>query len=318
MTRVALIGTGTMGSLHARVIAQNDRSKLVRVIEPRETTGRAVAEKWGAEWSPELDSLSDVDVVVLAAATETHPVLAREVLRQGKPILIEKPLADTLAEAEEILGLAAAHDIPLLCGFVERFNPAVLTGLALVDEPVHLMARRHGPYAPRIRTGVAWDLLVHDVDIAIRFFGGGLPERITSAAGFFHPRSALQAEDTLEAVLSFGNGVASASASRLGQHKIRSLTIAELDRSVEIDLLRRDVTIYRHVSHEARAQDGLRYRQQTVIEIPELVSAREPLAAQWDHFLDLTLGDGDLAKERASILPAHRVVAEVVAQTRRS
>lgn len=317
MTRVALIGTGTMGSLHARVIASSDRSKLVRVIEPREAAGRAVAGRWGAEWAPELDRLSDVDVVVIAAATEMHPALAREVLRQGKPVLVEKPVADTLADTEELLGLAAAHDIPLMCGFVERFNPAVRTALALLEAPVHLVARRHGPYAPRIRTGVAWDLLVHDVDIAIRFFGGSMPERTTAAAGYFHPRSEQESEDTLEAVLSFPSGLANVSASRLGQHKVRSLTVAELGRSVEIDLLRRDVTIYRHVSHEAGEQEGLRYRQQTVIEIPELLSGREPLAAQWDHFLDLVVGDADIAAERASILPAHRVVAEVVARTRR-
>lgn len=315
MTRVALIGTGTMGSLHARVISRNDRSKLVRVIEPREAAGRAVAERWDAHWSPELDSLSDVDAVVLAAGTETHPRLAREVLRQRKPVLIEKPVAAALSDTEEILTIAAAHDVPLMCGFVERFNPAILTAMALVEQPVHLMSRRHGPYAPRIRTGVAWDLLVHDVDIAIRFFGGAEPVGIKATSGYFEPRSSDGAEDTVDALLSFPRGVASVSASRLGQHKVRSLVIAELDRSVEIDLLRRDVTIYRHVSHDTATSDGLGYRQQTVIEIPELVSAGEPLAAQWEHFLNLREGGADLAEERTSILPAHRTVAEAVAQT---
>lgn len=318
MTRVALIGTGNMGSLHARVISQNDRSKLVRVIEPREPAGRTVADRWDAMWSPELDSLSDVDAVVLAADTETHPALADEVLRQGKPVLIEKPVAATLSDTEEILATAAALDVPLMCGLVERFNPAVLTAMALVNQPIHLMSRRHGPYAPRIRTGVAWDLLVHDVDIAIRFFGGAEPRRISAVTGCFEPRSSEGAEDTVDALLSFSPGVASVSASRLGQHKVRSLVIAELDRSVEIDLLRRDVTIYRHVSHDTATPDGRGYRQQTVIEIPELVSAREPLAAQWDHFLDLVDGDADLAAERQSILPAHRTVAQVVAQSRSS
>ncbi|MGH3951338.1 MAG: Gfo/Idh/MocA family protein [Pseudonocardiaceae bacterium] len=334
MTRIALIGTGNMGTLHARVIAQNDRSKLVRVIEPREEAGRAVADRWGADWSPELDSLSDVDGVVLASVTEMHRELALEVLRQEKPVLIEKPIASNLAHTKEILAVAAERDVPLMCGLVERYNPAVLTALALVDEPVHLTARRHSPYAPRISTGVAWDLLVHDVDIAIQFFGGVMPERVAAAAGYFHPRSADGAEDTVEALLSFGDGPGSAaracglgsaaracglatvSASRLGQHKVRSLVVSELERSVEIDLLRRDVTICRHVSHDAATPDGLGYRQQTIIEIPELISAREPLATQWDRFLDLMAGEHDLAAERASILPAHQVVAAVLAQSR--
>jgi hypothetical protein len=115
-------------------------------------------------------------------------------------------------------------------------------------------------------------------------------------------------------VLSFPSGLATVSASRLGQRKVRSLVVSELDRLIEIDLLRRDVTIYRHVSHDSATPDGLGYRQQTVIEIPELVSAREPLATQLDRFLDLLAGKVDPATERESILPSHRVVASVLEQ----
>jgi predicted dehydrogenase len=308
---VALVGTGTMGLLHARVLSQSERVKLVRVVEPREEAGRACAERFGTQWTPSLAELSDVDAVVLASATESHHELAIEILKQGKPLLVEKPVANRLSAAADIVALSQAVDVPLMCGFVERFNPAVLTALALTCEPVHLMARRHGPYAPRIRTGVAWDLLVHDVDLAIRWFGDQ-PSRVTSGAGYFHPASDADAEDAVDAVLSFPSGLATVSASRLGQRKVRSLVISELDRLIELDLIRRDVTIYRHVSHDAATPDGLGYRQQAVIEIPELITAREPLAAQLDHFLDLVEGTTDAAAERASILPAHQVIAAVL------
>ena len=312
--RVALVGTGTMGTLHARVLSGNDRVELTRVIDPREEAGRAVADRFGTKWTPELGSLSDVDAVVLASATEAHHRLAQEILGQGKALLVEKPVANSFELSEEIVRLSAAKDVPLMCGLLERYNPAVMTALALVHEPVHLMAMRHGPYAPRIKTGVAWDLLVHDVDIAIRFFGGATPSRVTSGAGYFHPQSAPGAEDTIETVLSFHSGLATVSASRLGQKKVRALVVSELDRMIEIDLLRRDVTIYRHISHDSVTEDGLGYRQQTVIEIPELVSAREPLATQLDRFVDLVEGKVDAAEERDSILPSHRVVAEVLNQ----
>jgi predicted dehydrogenase len=311
--RVALVGTGAMGTLHARVLSGNDRVKLARVIDPREHAGRAVAERFGTQWTPELGSLSDVDAVVLASATEAHHELAQEILGQGKPLLVEKPVANSLSLSEEIVELSAAKDVPLMCGLLERYNPAVMTALALVHEPVHLMATRHGPYAPRIKTGVAWDLLVHDVDIAIQFFGGATPSRVTSGAGYLHPQSVVGAEDAIETVLSFPTGLATVSASRLGQKKVRSLVVSELDRMIEIDLLRRDVTIYRHISHDS-AQDGRGYRQQTVMEIPELVSAREPLATQLDRFIDLIEGKVDAAEERDSILPSHRVVAQVLTQ----
>jgi predicted dehydrogenase len=313
--RVALIGTGSMGSLHARVLAQSDRCDLVRVIDPREEVGRSVADRFGAEWSPDFDSLRDVDAVVLAAPTHTHHRLALDVLHQDVPLLVEKPVCDDLAHTEEVLATAEERDVPLMCGLLERYNPAVMTALALINEPVHVAATRHSPYAPRIKTGVGWDLLVHDVDIAIRCFDGAEPRKVASSVGYFHPSSVAGAEDILETVLTFPQGaLASVSASRIGQRKLRSLVVAEVDRLVEVDLLRRDVTIYRHVSHDSVTEDGLGYRQQTIIEIPELVSAREPLATQLDRFLDLVAGKADAAEERRSILPSHRAVAKVLAQ----
>lgn len=312
MHRIALVGAGSMGALHARVLAASERVRLVRVIEPNELSGRAIAERYDVEWAPRMDSLSDVDAVVLASPTETHHKTALEILGYGKPLLVEKPLCNNLAASEEVLALAESRDVPLMCGLLERYNPAVLTALALVDTPVHLMARRHGPYAHRIKTGVAWDLLVHDVDIAIQFFGGAEPSRITSGTGFFHPESEPGAEDTVETVLSFETGLATASASRLGQRKVRSLIVSELDRMIEIDLIRRDITIYRHVSHDAVTPDGRGYRQQTVMEIPELLTAREPLATQLDRFVDLLEGTRDIKAERGSIMPAHRTVSRIL------
>jgi predicted dehydrogenase len=310
--RVALIGAGSMGALHARVLAQSERCELTRVVEPRAEVGSATAERYGAEWRPELDDLTGVDAVVLAAATGVHVELAEPVLSAGVPLLIEKPVAAELARSEALVALAERGQVPLMCGFLERFNPAILTVMPLVDEPVHITAVRHSPYAPRIRTGVAWDLLIHDVDACLRLVGAQ-PVAASGGLGFFHPESADGAEDVAEAVLTFPHGaLATASASRIGQHKVRRLTIGEVNRTIELDLLRRDVTIYRHVANSAATEDGLGYRQQTVIEIPELVSAREPLAAQLDRFLDLVDDRVDLKEERESILPAHRIVDQVM------
>lgn len=310
--RVGLVGVGSMGSLHARVLSQSPRCELTRVVDPNEEAGRSVADRYGADWRPEAGDLSDLDAVVLASATETHHKLALEIIRQGRPLLVEKPLCDDLAAAEEVVAAAARAGVPIMCGLVERYNPAVMTALGLIDSPVHVSAVRHSPYAPRIRTGVAWDLLIHDVDLAVQCFGGAEPTRVSAGIGQFHPASDGAGEDVVEAVLGFeSGGLATASASRVGQRKVRQMSIYELERLIEIDLLRRDVTIYRHVSQDSDPE-GRGYRQQTVIEIPALVSAREPLAAQLDRFLDLVDGSGDADLERRSILPAHRAVAGVL------
>ncbi|CRK60883.1 probable oxidoreductase [Alloactinosynnema sp. L-07] len=311
--RIALVGAGTMGSFHARVLAQSERCDLVRIIDPNETAGRTVAERYETAWAPEMGELSDVDAVVLAAATEYHHGLALQVLNQDRPLLVEKPVCNGLAESEEVVRVSAERGVPLMCGLLERYNPAVITALSLVDSPVHVTATRHSPYAPRIRTGVAWDLLVHDVDIAIRALGGVEPTAVQGHLGYFHPNSVEGAEDIAETVLGFaGGGLATVSASRIGQRKVRSLVISEVDRLIEADLLRRDVIIYRHVSNDAATPDGRGYRQQTVMEIPELLTAREPLATQLDRFLDVLDGTVDADEERDSILPSHRVVAQVL------
>jgi len=311
--RIALVGAGNMGANHARVITQSDSATVSLLVDPREDVGRPMADRLGATWAPELPDLHDIDAVVIAAATEAHHPLAMAVLSQDRPLLIEKPVADDLLHTKEILALAEDRDVPIMCGLLERYNPAVLTARAALEEPVHVTATRHSPYAPRIRTGVAWDLLVHDVDLAINIIGSS-PSSVDSRLGFFHPSSAAGAEDVAETLLGFqGGAVARISASRVGQHKIRTLSIYELGRLIEVDLLRRDVTIYRHVSEDSIG-DGPAYRQQTIIEIPEIITSTEPLTAQFARFNDVIDGRVSATDERATILPSHEVVDHVIAQ----
>ena len=302
-----------MGALHARVIAQAPNAELVMVVDGRKDVGSAVASRHGASWAPAVGSFDDVDAVVVAASTEAHFDLARDVLSADKPLLVEKPVADSFERTLELIQLSETRGIPMMCGLLERFNPAVLTARALLDDPLYVTATRHSPYAPRIKTGVGWDLLVHDVDLASSLLGGE-PASISGMFSTFHPDSVAGAEDVAEAVLEFEGGrLAHISASRIGQRKVRNMSVHELDKLIEIDLLRRDVTVYRHVSDQPADSEGRGYRQQTVIEIPELITGQEPLAAQLDHFVALIRGEVDADTERGSLLPAHRIVGALKA-----
>ncbi|MHA6667357.1 Gfo/Idh/MocA family protein [Homoserinimonas sp. A447] len=314
LKHIALVGAGTMGSHHARVISQSTRASLAVLVDPRESVGRPIAERFGATWAPEIPPLGDIDGVVIAAATEAHYPLAMQVIGEQTPLLVEKPVADSLLRTEEILAAADALDLPFMCGLLERYNPAILTARTMLDSPFHITASRHSPYASRIRTGVAWDLLVHDIDLAITLMNAE-PQHIDARLGFFHPDSEPDAEDVAETVLEFSGGaIAQVSASRVGQRKIRQLSIYQDDRLIELDLLRRDVTVYHHISENSADGEGRGYKQQTVIEIPEMVTSQEPLTTQFDHFLDVIDGTVDAAAERASILPSHRVIDVVVAK----
>ncbi|MFB8386188.1 Gfo/Idh/MocA family protein [Microbacterium sp. NPDC055910] len=306
--RLALVGAGSMGRNHARVIAESPAAELAYVIDPFEESGRALAEQHGAEWRPDLEVVSSVDAVVVAASTEHHYTIAGDVLRAGKPLLVEKPVCPSLDQTVEILDLAESTGTPIMCGFLERYNPAVIAAKRMIEGPLYARADRHSPYVPRIKTGVAWDLLVHDVDLISQLFGGEDPCSINVEVGHFHPLSVEGAEDVVDVSLAFaGGGMASASASRLGQRKVRSLLVQTLDDMVEIDLLRRGVTLYRHTSISEDRPGGAGFRQVTEMEVPE-ITGREPLATQLDRFLDVVDGRVDQDAERRSILPAHRIV----------
>jgi len=311
--RILVIGAGAMGSRHARIVAFSGRAQLTAVVDPRKEVGVALASQFSADWLPEIpDDLSAIDGVIIAAATEAHYDLAMRVIASGVPLFLEKPLADDLDCAVEIVTESQRIGLPLMCGFVERFNPAVMTARALYEAPIHVTATRHSPYAPRIMTGVGWDLLVHDVDLVLDVFGDA-PGSVASFTGRYDTRSLPHAQDVAEVLLQFpSGGIAHISASRVSQRKVRSLWVHDVDKLVEVDLLRRNVTVYRNVTDRPADDEGRGYRQETIIEIPEIVSSREPLAEQFDHFVDLLEGIVDADVERATILGAHRVVASVI------
>jgi predicted dehydrogenase len=312
--KIALVGAGSMGRNHARVIAENLDAELAVVIDPFEATGRPTAERYGATWAPDISAVEGMDAVVVAASTEYHYDIAKDIIQARLPMLIEKPVCPSFAQTVEILTASEAADVPIMCGFLERYNPAVIVAKRMMGEPLYVRAERHSPYAPRIKTGVAWDLLVHDVDLIAQLFGGVEPDAINVEAGRFHPDSLADAEDVVEASLRFpGGGVASASASRLGQRKVRTMVVQSLDQMIEIDLLRRGVTSYRHSTISSDESDGAGFRQSTEMEVPEIIG-KEPLAAQLERFLKLVDGEADAAEERSSILPAHRIVDAALAK----
>ncbi|MGV1034573.1 MAG: Gfo/Idh/MocA family protein [Microbacteriaceae bacterium] len=306
--RIALFGAGSMGRNHARIISASPNATLSYVVDPFEKNGQDVANATGAQWKPSYeDVLPHVDAAVIAASTEYHYEIAKAVLDAGVPVLVEKPICPSLQQTIEILELSAAKDVPIQCGFLERFNPGVTAALSLVEEPLYVRAERHSPYWSRIKTGVAWDMLVHDADLLALFFSHRLPTSVTSELGFFHPESVAGAEDIVELALRFeGGGIGSASASRIGQRKVRKLTVQSLDSMIEIDLLVRSVTKYRHTSFDS-VEGHVGFKQVTEIEVPE-VSGPEPLAGQFEHFLRVVSGAADSAVERASILPAHQII----------
>ncbi|MEP7204097.1 MAG: Gfo/Idh/MocA family oxidoreductase [Ilumatobacteraceae bacterium] len=307
--RIGVVGVGSMGALHARVVAGHPGAELGWVSDPNSDAGQRVAERFGTKWIPEPD-LGSVDAVIVAAPTQYHFDLANAVIDNGTPLLLEKPLADVFSHTSAIVESASRRGVPLMCGLLERFNPAVRTAAEIADEPLRIATMRHSPYSGRIATGVGSDLLIHDLDLVLRLTGD-YPSSAHGHFGYFAPTSEIGAEDVAEASLKFTSGrIAVLSASRTSQHKVRSLSIAERNRLIDVDLLRQSITIYRHVDGAA-FDESAGYSQQTIIEIPVIRYTGEPLQLQLDHFLRLLNGDVDQEMELRSVLPPHRLLDEI-------
>ncbi len=310
--RVALIGAGAMGSLHARVVAQSEDAELVCVVDPDRDSGEALAERWRSKWVPELDAFRGIDGVIVASPTSSHAEWASRAIDADTPVLVEKPISENLLLTDALLAQASARAVPMTCGFLERFNAALCTALEIVEEPVFVMTARHSHHVPRIPTGVSYDLLIHDADLVLRM-AGRMPDSLSAHFGFVHPDSPLGAEDIAEATLRFNGGMlATLSVNRIAQRKVRTLVVNELQRMVEVDLVRQDVTVYRHIEGEWLDGPGGGVRQQTVIDIPVVQNMREPLAGQLGHFIALATGQLDAGEELATLRAPHAVIAHVI------
>lgn len=304
--RVALVGAGAMGTLHARVVSESARARLYAVVDADISRAEAIADRVGCLATTDLEVAARSDAVIVATSTETHRDVAMPLLEAGKPLLIEKPLAPRYDDVFAIAKEAEARGVPLLCGFVERFNPVVALAAELLDgPPIHVVAVRHSPPNPRVTSTVMADLLVHDVDLAVLFAESDLLPHVIGTT-WAPPGGVAEIADC---TLRFADGmVATLSASRQSQRKIRSIMLTSAGMLIELDLLRQDVTVYRHVMHEAVPGTATGYRAQTVIDIPFVRQAGEPLALQFEHFLDLLGGGGDPDEERRRLLPAHEIL----------
>jgi len=283
VTRVALVGAGIMGTNHARVLHTLPGAQLTVVVDPDEARGRALAASVGATYLPEACAVPGAaDAAVLASSSETHADIGVPLLEAGLDLLVEKPLATTVAAADRLIRAAADNDRILMVGHIERFNPAVLELDRQVQDLVHIDLTRMGPFSPRVTEDVVVDLMIHDLELALAIAGAEV-ERV-SAMGQCVRSDSL---DLVTALLRFTNGVtATVTASRVAQTKIRQIQLTQRANFVAVDLLRQDVTVH-HVEHnEYLSAGGARYRQAGVIEIPFLEHRGEPLGLELGHFLE--------------------------------
>lgn len=308
MREIALIGAGQMGANHARTIARSEIFKLKYVVDEDLNRARNLAASFDVLAIGSIDGLSGVDAAVVATSTMSHFSIANDLLSLSIPTLVEKPLTPDLPTTKELLENARSQGVPIQCGFVERFNPAFATARKLLDEPVlHAQAIRHSPPANRIASGVAEDLLIHDLDLALTLKLGSVIE--VSGFQVTSPKTHL-AEIADCSVLFGASSVISLSASRMSQRKIRDWRICTESQLIEVDLLRQTVAIFENINQEVGVGGGASYRARTTVDYPFIERVGEPLAMQLEHFGRLMDGAEDAELERQGILESHALLSE--------
>ena len=281
MLRLAVVGAGIMGSNHARVAAALRDTSVAYVVDADLDRARPMAESVGATPAASVaEVLDDIDAAVVAVPTPLHHEVGLELLTAGKACLIEKPIATTLEQADELLAAAEASGATLMVGHVERFNPAVLELDTLLEDIVHVQADRISAFSARVPDDVVLDLMIHDLDIVASIVGSDVVD--VSAVGQAVRNTT---NDLVTALLTFADGrTAAITASRLGQQKIRQVSITQGGSYVTVDLLAQQVTINRVDHSEFVDERGARYRQTGVVEIPFLEHRGEPLLLELTEF----------------------------------
>ena len=173
-----MVGVGVFGRNHARVYkeleAQGEAVRLLGVVDPDVSRADAVAVEFGCKGFGSIDQMltthSELQAASVAAPTVHHLGVARQLMKAGVDVLIEKPLAPSLAEAEELVALAATHKRIAQVGHLERFNPAVRATLPLLTQPMFFEVHRLSVFTPRsLDVDVVLDLMIHDLDIVLAF-----------------------------------------------------------------------------------------------------------------------------------------------------
>lgn len=269
---VAVAGTGHLGQHHVRLAASNPAVKFLGAYDRDRDRLDAVTATYGGTALPDLEAAAGAGAVIVATPTVTHREVAGFLLERGCHVLVEKPIAATLAEAQELVGLAAKSGKTLAVGHVEFHNPAVHAALRLAEGVRYLEAQRLSPFTARsVDVDVILDLMIHDIQITLAV-AGEEPSEIR-AVGVPVLTGKV---DLCHGWIEFPSGlVANLTASRVSAERIRKLRLFARESYFSVDYA--DQTV-----HSARLEHG----PSGVEIVPQNidVAPREPLAAEQDAF----------------------------------
>jgi predicted dehydrogenase len=232
---IGVIGVGALGRHHARHLATLDGARLVGICDTDPVRAAEVASEFSTRNFADLDEmLRHVEAVTIAVPTPVHAEVGVRALEQGIPVLMEKPLTDTLEAADTLIARARERNVQLQVGHIERYNRAVRAAEPYLDGPRYIESQRLAPFQPRgTDVAVVLDLMIHDLDLVLHLTGGAEAVEVR-ASGLPLLSSHL---DLANARVEFSNGtVALATASRVSRERIRRLRLFQPNGYFSLDL----------------------------------------------------------------------------------
>jgi predicted dehydrogenase len=310
-----VVGAGGLGYHHVRILRDLPGVAFVGFLEARPERAAQVASELGVPSHASLDALLDAcDALTIVVPTPAHHRVAAAALARGKHLLIEKPLAATVEEAEELLDLARRAGVLIQTGHVERFNRAIRAALPHIESPRFIESDRLAPFNPRgADVAVVLDLMIHDIDLVLSIVGAGVREVAAAGVPVLTP-----SVDIANARITFADGaVANITASRVSRDRMRKLRIFQRSGYLSLDLaagtgefyrMRKDVDV-------AELAKGPVAVEAFVERVPMDAPEGEPLKLEFESFLAAVRGaqpvvvSGEAGRDALAV--AMRIVRDI-------
>ncbi len=315
--KTAVIGVGHLGRAHARVLAGLETAELVAVCDTNEAQGRAIAEQYNtrfvADYRELLGPPSLVEAVNVATPTVNHHEVTCAFLAAGIGVLVEKPIARTVAEADEMIVLAAAKGAVLQVGHIERFNPAFIALQQELTRPLFFEAHRMGIFTPRsLDIDVVLDLMVHELDIIAALVNREVVKLEAVGIPILTPKI-----DLANARLEFEGGcVANITASRVAGERLRKLRVFQPHEYYSLDYAEQQVAMCKLVP--PRTPGTL----PEIVAHPLAVTNREPLLGEIEAFVEaVRTGSAPVvsgADGRRALVLAEEVLSQIKQHAQRA
>jgi len=282
-----VIGVGAFGRNHARVYRQLQQAgsvRLVGVVDPDTARADAIAREFGCKAFGSVEQMltthSEVQAASVAVPTVLHLEVARNLMEGGVDVLIEKPVAATLGEADELLRVALEHKRVAQVGHLERFNPAVRATLPLINRPMFFEVHRLSVFSPRaLDVDVVLDLMIHDLDVVLTFVKSEVKEIRAVGLPILSGKV-----DIANVRIEFESGcVANFTASRVSTERVRKLRFFQPGQYISIDYGRQDVLVFSvggavGTAHSF-AKDANEWGTRPSVN-PQIAMAKPPIAAE--------------------------------------